>query len=131
MTKLKGIQYNSWRMQQRAGFKRHVNYFSPCFSLISLRAKILIEQKREAKARKEMEEMKRKEKERIELGKNLNKLRELKAEQEQKEVMEGWKKEKEEAKAARERVKQQIAQDRSVTSALVNIMVPWLGNMLG
>lgn len=41
-------------------------------------------------------------------------MKDWKEEQQQKEMVEGWKKEREEAKMARQRVRDQIARDKSV-----------------
>lgn len=52
--------------------------------------------------------------ERRELGKGLSKLKQMKLEQEAKETREALRKDKEETRLAREKVKEQIARDRSV-----------------
>lgn len=76
------------------------------------RARELMEQKRIEKAEKEKEGAKSKEKERREVGRNLGQLRQWKDEHDAKEVQDQMKKDKEEDRKAKERVKAQIAKDR-------------------
>ncbi|XP_013385210.1 UBX domain-containing protein 4 [Lingula anatina] len=76
------------------------------------RAKQLIEMNRIKKAKQKEEEEKRKEVERRNLGRDMARFREMKAEAEAKELRDQMKKDKEEEKLARKRVKEQIEKDR-------------------
>ena len=75
---------------------------------------------REKKAAEEQEKEKARERERRELGKELLKLKEAQREREQRELAESRQKEKREEKEALDKIRQQIAQDRSVNKLHFN-----------
>ncbi|CAH1773225.1 unnamed protein product [Owenia fusiformis] len=80
------------------------------------RAKQLIQQKQAEKALKEKEEAKQREIERRKQGQSVGKLREWQRDREQNDIKEQLRKDKEDARLARERVKAQIARDRAERS---------------
>ncbi|KAI8778055.1 UBX domain-containing protein 4 isoform X1 [Biomphalaria glabrata] len=76
------------------------------------KAKLLLEQKREEKMRKEAEEARQREIERRNIGQGVQKLREKQKEMDILEAKKELKKEKDEEKLARQRVKEEIERDR-------------------
>ncbi|XP_067686312.1 UBX domain-containing protein 4-like [Haliotis asinina] len=84
------------------------------------KAKMIIEQKRLEKMKQEEEEAKRKEKERIKLGHEVQKLKQFQQERELKETAQQLKKDREDDKKARERIREQIARDRAERAARFN-----------
>ncbi|GBP29811.1 UBX domain-containing protein 4 [Eumeta japonica] len=77
------------------------------------KAKQLLEAKRREKLEKEKEEEKQKELERRELGQNVGALKRWQAEQELKQIQDERRREKQENDLARQRILEQIAQDRA------------------
>ncbi|XP_074652608.1 UBX domain-containing protein 4-like [Tubulanus polymorphus] len=84
------------------------------------RAQELLNQKRLEKSEKEEKEKLEKEKERIEVGKQMTKFKQWKEEKNAEEIKDQIKKDKLEAKQARERVRAQIEQDRADRAARYN-----------
>ncbi|XP_046334253.2 UBX domain-containing protein 4-like [Haliotis rufescens] len=84
------------------------------------KAKQVIEQKRLEKRKQEEEEVKRKEMERIKLGQEVQKLKQFQQDRELKETAQQLKKDREDDKKARERIKEQIARDRAERAARFN-----------
>ena len=72
----------------------------------------MIEEKNRLKAEQEKEDVKRKERERRELGQDLHRFQKMKCDMEADEIKQARLKEKREEKEARERVRKQIAQDK-------------------
>lgn len=64
--------------------------------------------------------------ERRKMGQDLNKLKDFKAEREAKETRESIRKEKEETRLAREKVREQIQRDRSATATNTTPSYPLL-----
>ncbi|XP_066299925.1 UBX domain-containing protein 4-like [Branchiostoma lanceolatum] len=81
------------------------------------RAKRLIEERREAKRQEEIDEGKRKEKERRRQGQDMVKAKQTTQERQAKARAEELRKAKEEERLARERVREQIARDREDRAA--------------
>ncbi|XP_067936500.1 UBX domain-containing protein 4-like [Watersipora subatra] len=81
------------------------------------RARELIRLKQAKKAAEEKEKALIAETERRQLGKDLDKLKQLKAEQEAKETRDALRKDKEEARIAREKIREQIQKDREARHA--------------
>jgi len=88
------------------------------------RARQLLAEKREAKAREEAEKAKLEEVERRQLGRDVGKLKQWKEERERKEFENSYKKQKEEDRLAREKVRADLERDRSVIYS--NIQCPRL-----
>ncbi|KAK6182918.1 hypothetical protein SNE40_010493 [Patella caerulea] len=84
------------------------------------KAEEIIERKREERIKKEYEDARRKEEEKRQLGKDVQKLRQFQKEREILEVQKQLKKEKDEDKIARQKVKEQIARDRAERAAKFN-----------
>jgi len=81
------------------------------------RAKLLIMQQKEQKAKLELEEEKRKEMERRKMGQEVRKLKTRQKDAETKQLVDDLAKERAEEKAARERIRDQIAKDRAERAA--------------
>jgi len=79
------------------------------------RARQLLAQKREEKAREEAEKSKNEEMERRKLGHDTARLKQWKEERERKEFENSYKKQKEEDRLAREKVRADLERDRLVT----------------
>lgn len=79
------------------------------------RARQLLAQKREEKAQEAVEKAKHEELERRKLGQDVGKLKQWKEEREKKEFENSYKKQKEEDRLAREKVRADLEQDRSAT----------------
>ena len=79
----------------------------------------MLAQKREEKARTEAEKEKNQEFERRKLGQDVSKLRQWKEERERKEFENSYKKQKEEDRLAREKVRADLERDRFVTERVL------------
>ena len=89
---------------------------------IQCRVQQLLAQKREEKAREDADKEKRAEIERRKLGHDVGKLKQWKEERERKEFENSYKKQKEEDRLAREKVRADLERDRSVTVPLVYLL---------
>ena len=76
----------------------------------------MLAQKREEKAREQMEKTKNEEAERRQMGQDMAKLKQWKEQRERKEFENSYKKQKEEDRLAREKVRADLERDRSVTT---------------
>jgi len=93
--------------------------------MFSCRAQQLLALKHEDKAREEAEKAKLEEAERRQLGRDVGKLRQWKEERERKEIENSYKKQKEEDRLAREKVRADLERDRLVTvNNFCHIIVP-------
>jgi len=81
---------------------------------VTCRARQLLVEKRDEKAREAIEKAKHEEVERRKLGQDTAKLKQWKEERERKEFENSYKKQKEEDRLAREKVRADLERDRSV-----------------
>jgi len=81
------------------------------------RARQLLAEKREEKAREEVAKAKHEEVERRKVGQDMAKLKQWKETRERKEFENSYKKQKEEDRLAREKVRADLEQDRSATAS--------------
>ena len=84
------------------------------------RTQQLLAQKREEKAREAAEKSKTEELERRKLGQDMGKLKQWKEQRERKDFENSYKKQKEEDRLAREKVRADLERDRSATMNVVS-----------
>ena len=86
-----------------------------CYWFVILNKYSVTDRLRKKKEDEEREKEKTEERERRELGKQLQQFKQAQQEREQRELAESRQKQKREEKEALEKIRQQIAQDKSVT----------------